>query len=79
MDAPEFKAGCVEMWGESWRPAAVKAFDVNDSTIDRWANGQAKVHPSAAKLLEKLLADHRRRRSTRRRVAKHRAAKGAAR
>lgn len=72
MGSAEFKTGCVQLWGDQWRPEAVKAFGVNDSTIDRWANGQVKVHPSAAKLLEALLEAAVRRESDRERVRRYR-------
>lgn len=75
MNAAEFKAKCVQLWGAEWRPRAVDAFGVNDSTIDRWANGSAKIHPAAARLMDRIVADEGRRENDRRRVRKHRSSK----
>lgn len=62
MTPAEFKAGLVTLYGPKWRSVAHRAFGVSGSTIDRWvapdtSRGAVPPHPTAVKLLEKLLVD----------------------
>lgn len=81
MNAADFKAGLVALWGDDWRKEAPGAFGVNVTTIDRWVTPEgkpnhAKVHPTAVKLLEQLQAAAARRAAQRKREDRHRAKKG---
>lgn len=67
MNADEFKAGLIQLYGdEGWQAKAVAAFGMDAATMRRWWNGHsAKVPGVAAKLLEHLLAAEARRRRQR--------------
>ena len=74
MTADEFKAGLIRLWGADYHAAAQAAFDVDASTLRRWANGRsARVPGPAGRLLEHLLVDEERKAAQRASVRAYKA------
>jgi hypothetical protein len=61
MTGREFERHAEEIWGADWHAQARAAFDVDQSTLWRWVHGRTPVSGPAGKLMEHLLAQHRRR------------------
>lgn len=65
MDATEFKAALVTLWGGDWRTKAPTALEVSLSTLDRYANGHTTVFGPAA-VAVRLMLEHEVRRERQR-------------
>jgi hypothetical protein len=44
------------LWGDAWQAEMAEAFDVDGSTIRRWANGSVRIPGTAVAALNALTA-----------------------